>query len=416
MSPQPTVPMDGRCPSCSASIPVDPRFVVWCPACDWNADPEAEPPVVPTSRRAKRAARREAAERAAVERLYAEALNETNPYRRRDGLWPVAMAVAGMAHLTLAAMVVGSGWLLVIGPLPVKAVGVAGLVAVFFSLPRPRRVRPDEWSPSRTEAPHLYGLADRIAAELGVAPVGIIRFVPNLNASFDRVGFRRRGVLNVSLPLWEVLAPQERVALFGHELGHAVRGDIRRSLWFVSAYEAVYRWYGFTDPSTRALLTVPHLFTRLLLLMLYGPMKRVSQRAEYRADDLSVRVASSAATLSLIGISTLGVHMAALLQRRTAASRAGYDPEDGAALWRELRECVASVPESERLRQLRVSALRPPSEFSFYPPVHLRVRLAGERGVERGSIDFPEREVAAVEAELAVVRDRMAQAVLTVEL
>ncbi|MFF0578041.1 M48 family metallopeptidase [Streptosporangium saharense] len=405
MSPQPTVPMDGRCPSCSASIPVDPRFVTWCPECDWNADPTASP-------REKRAARREASERAAAERLYAEALNETNPYRRRDGLWPVAMAVAGMAHLTLAVMVVGSGWLLVIGPLPIKAVGAAGLVAVFFSLPRPRRVRPDEWSPSRTEAPHLYGLADRIAAELGVAPVGIIRFVPNLNASFDRVGFRRRGVLNVSLPLWEVLGPQERVALFGHELGHAVRGDIRRSLWFVSAYEAVYRWYGFTDPGTRVLLTVPHLITKLLLLMLYRPVKRVSQRAEYRADDLSAKVASSAAVLSLIGISTLGLEMAAPLQRRTA----GFDPEDGAALWRELRECVASVPESERLRQLRVSALHPPSEFSFYPPVHLRVRLAGERGVERGSIDFPEREVAAVEAEMAEVRNRMAHAVLTIDL
>ncbi|MBB4920721.1 M48 family metallopeptidase [Streptosporangium saharense] len=403
MSPQPTVPMDGRCPSCSASIPVDPRFVVWCPECDWNVDPEAEPPVAPTSWRTKRAA---------MERLYAEALNETNPYRRRDGLWPVAMAVAGMAHLTLAAMTVGSGWLLAIGPLPVKVVGMVGLVAVFFSLPRPRRVRPDEWSPSRAEAPHLYGLADRIAAELGVAPVGIIRFVPNLNASFDRVGFRRRGVLNVSLPLWEVLAPQERVALFGHELGHAVRGDIRRSLWFVSAYEAVYRWYGFTDPGNRALLTIPHRLAALLLLLLYRPMERVSQRAEYRADDLSVKVASSAAALSLIGISTLGADMAALLQRRTA----GFDPEDGAALWRELREHVASVPESERLRRLRVSALRAPSEPSFYPPVHLRVRLAGERGVERGSVDFPEREVAAVEAELAEVRNRMAHAVLTIDL
>ncbi|MER7131416.1 M48 family metallopeptidase [Streptosporangium saharense] len=416
MTPQPAISVDDRCPSCSAPIPVDPRFVTWCPECDWNADPEAGPPVTPTSWRAKRAARRwerhVAAERAAAERLYTEALRETNPYRRRDGFWPVAMAVAGMVHLITAAVAVGSGWLLVVGPLPVKAVGVAGLVAALFSLPRPYRVRPDEWSPSRTEAPHLYGLADRIAAELGVAPVGIIRFVPALNASFDRVGFRRRGVLNVSLPLWEVLAPQERVALFGHELGHAVRGDIRRSLWFVSAYEAVYRWYGFTDPSTRALLTVPHLLTKLLLLMLYRPVERVSQRAEYRADDLSVKVASSAAALSLMGISTLGADMAALLRRRTA----GFDPEEGAALWRELRECVASVPESERLRRLRVSALRPPSEFSFYPPVHLRVRLAGERGVERGSVDFPEREVAAVEAELAAVRDRMAQAVLTVEL
>ncbi|MFD0891508.1 hypothetical protein ACFQ08_43750, partial [Streptosporangium algeriense] len=58
--------LNGRCPSCSASLPIDPRFVVWCPECDWNADPTAEQPVAPATWFAKltvrRRARREAAE------------------------------------------------------------------------------------------------------------------------------------------------------------------------------------------------------------------------------------------------------------------------------------------------------------------------------------------------------------------
>ncbi|WP_328822533.1 M48 family metalloprotease [Micromonospora rubida] len=51
-----------------------------------------------------------------------------------------------------------------------------------------------------------------------------------LNAYATAVGPRRRRVLCLGLPLWGSLPAQERVALLGHELGHFVNGDPRRSL------------------------------------------------------------------------------------------------------------------------------------------------------------------------------------------
>jgi hypothetical protein len=71
----PASPTDVSCPSCSADVPTDPRFVTWCPACDWNVDPaaasRADDDATPTRAARKHAARRQA-DRLVVERLYAE--------------------------------------------------------------------------------------------------------------------------------------------------------------------------------------------------------------------------------------------------------------------------------------------------------------------------------------------------------
>ncbi|MEV7009697.1 M48 family metallopeptidase [Streptosporangium sp. NPDC051022] len=446
MSSAPAAPADNLCPSCSAPVPVDPRFVTWCPACEWNVDPTATVPVevqaVPaeTGARRRRAARREEARRAAVhvaaERLYAEVVGEARPRLRRDGSWFIAMALAGVIHLAAVALVAGSVWALLAGPLMIRVLGAAGLVAAVVLRPRLGRFGRDEWSLSRAEAPRLYELADRVAAEVGAPPVDLIRLTPDFGAVYEKVGLRQRSVLTFGLSMWEVLTSQERVGLLAHEFGHALNGELRRGLWFYSAYLALYRCYKVTDSRGAAttdpdifievgrmvlapLLFVPNKIAELVLILLGRHMLRANQRAEYLADDLAARIASSAAARSYLEVLALQESLESLFYRQIAAyhRRHSFHTDSGEGhdfgLWQALREYVASIPETERLRLLRVSALHMMSVDTTHPPTHLRIRLVDARGHRETRITLPEPEVAAIEAELGSVRARAARAVLT---
>lgn len=345
------------------------------------------------------------------------------------------MVIAGVVHLCTVALVAGSVWLVVNGIFVARVLGVLGLAVAFSLRPRLGRFRRDEWSLSRAEAPHLYALADRVAAGLGVAPAAMIRVTPEFNANFGRCGLRRRAVLTIGLALWEVLSPQERIALLGHEFGHARNGDSRRGLWLHSASTALGHWYAMTHPSrimgagsdlvstvasviAAVLLFIPHMMTSLVLFSLHRLTLRSGQRAEYLADDLAARVASSSATRSMLEALALHESVETLFQRQTALHQKGgfyraLNQESDFDLWRELRDHIASVPRTERLRRMRISALRMSSIDTTHPPTHLRIAMMDAREPREAAITMTEADVDAVSAELSAARHRAARAVLT---
>jgi Zn-dependent protease with chaperone function len=430
----PTATADGLCPSCSAPVAADPRFSSWCSACDWNVDPTAETSST-TGRKARRQEARRAADRAVVERLFAEVSGGTSMRPGRGGAWFAAMSIAGLVHLITVALTAGSGWLLVTGNLVTRFIGVVGLAVAFLIRPRLGRFPHDEWSLTRAEAPHLYGLADRVAAELGGRPVDLIRVTPEFNASYGRAGLRRRSVLTIGLALWELLTPQARVAVLGHEFGHGVNGDSRRGLWLGSASGALIRWYVLTRPSSASrgsetsnpiadvvftvLLIVPHLIAALALSLLHRFTLRDGQRAEYLADDLAARVASPAAARSMLDTLMLDQSVETSLQRQAAAHRnkrsvsAGSRETDDLALWQELQEYIASVPEIERVRRFRLSALHMSSVDRTHPPSHLRAQLVATREARPAAVTVTEPEMDAIESELTKVRARAARVIIT---
>ncbi len=347
------------------------------------------------------------------------------------------MLLAGVVHLISAAIAVGSVWLLIVGPLVPRILGVIGLMVTVLNRPRLGRYRQDTWSLSRAEAPHLYGLADRIAAELAVRPVDLIRVTPYYDTHYGRFGLRRRSVLTIGLALWEVLNPQERVALLAHDFGHDRNGDSRRGLWLHSASATLAHWHSMTRAGeiipvgsyfltiiahviARVLLFIPNKLTELSLFLLYRLTLRSGQRAEYLADDLAARVASSAATRSMLEALVLGQSVEILFQRQTALhQKGGFRPtlhqESDVDLWQELREHIRSIPATERLRQLRISALRMSAVDTTHPPTHLRIQMMNARRPREAAIVLDAQENAAITAELAPLRTQAAQAVLTAE-
>ncbi|MFD0351524.1 M48 family metallopeptidase [Kitasatospora aburaviensis] len=237
---------------------------------------------------------------------------------------------------------------------------------------------------TRTEAPALYGLTDRLAEQLGAPKVDVIRVDGEFNASMGVVGLRRTSVLTIGLPLWEAMDDQQRIAMLGHELAHRINGDHRSGLWLGSAIRTLAHWYDLATPRRRAggggvgamnLLfifadyisnAVLHVVTWLLLrvlLLLHRLTARAGQQAEYRADELAARAASSEAASGMltallfdeaVGTAVLRVR-ARIHSRPRSTRREPASAPDTDLLWQELRDHLAGLPALERDRLVRRS-------------------------------------------------------------
>lgn len=432
----PSVPIATTCPNCTTELPADDRFPVWCHACEWNLVPPRPKPDGSAKERRKaarnraREERREQVARRRAERLYHALERGDGPGADRN--WLIAAALAGVVHLVTVAVVLGSLWLVVTGTLPMRLVGCLGLLIGFLLRPRFGRIRTDDSFLTRAQAPQLYALADRVATAVGGRPVDRIRVTGSFNASFGRFGLRRRGVLEIGLPLWAVLSAPERVALLGHELGHDVNGDHRRGLWLHSAVAAVREWHLLTlDDETpsedglvnlvQALLLVPRLLlqvlTERLLFLLDRLTSRSGQGAEYRADLLAATVASPAAARGMLAALLLEPTAEAAVVRirsrsRLRTSRPGRDGGEAVAeLWTELAGLAGGLTPRERERRLRLGAHEFAAVDSTHPPTHLRIALL-DRPVEPRPVAFGRIEQEKVEAELAPARGRVGERLL----
>lgn len=433
----PGAPAHGSpCPRCRAALTDDPRFLAWCPACDWNLAPGEAAAPAPT--------RRERAAAARTDRLFEEqASGAGTPTARTD--WLLASAAAGVIHLVTVGTFALALWLLIAGTVVQRCTGAVVLVIAVALRPRLGRVPKGENVLDRAGAPALYGLADEVAAEVGARPVDVIQITDEFNASYGLVGLRRRSVLRIGLPLWEVLDERQRIALLGHEFGHHVNGDRRRSFWLYSATSALWAWYDMARPGhdgyvagrdeVSLLVRLGTALGRLVLrgvawvlyqgLVLFDRLtSRAGQQAEYHSDALAVRVAGGEAARGMLSALLLFSSVDTAIHRIRAEERGrprvgrarNRRAEDAPAppapelLWERVREHVAAVPAAEHERLLRLSARDRCAVDGSHPPTHLRIALAERAGDGDGgaAVTATAAETAAIAAELAPYRARIA--------
>jgi Zn-dependent protease with chaperone function len=175
---------------------------------------------------------------------------------------------------------------------------------------------------NRLRFPRLFGLTDQVSAEMGTRPVAGILITPRFTAGVARTGLLRRPYLEIGLPLFMILDPQERVALLSHEMGHLVNGDPGRSLIIATALESLVTWAyllvpGRGAPRARPASTfmlsgaiaqrfaemaskIMMVFAGAVAWMMVHLSWRDSQRAEYLADHLAAEVAGSAGTTQML--------------------------------------------------------------------------------------------------------------------
>ncbi|MEU6933901.1 M48 family metallopeptidase [Streptomyces sp. NPDC046385] len=411
-------------------MPVDPRFVVWCAACGWNADPGGGEPA--EGGRIDRM-RRGMAQRYG-EQLFAELAHEPDaaavPGPGAAGVW--AAALAAVVHGLTAALVALGLWLVIAG-WGEGLQPVLGLLALGFAFVlRPRfgslaGVRQDAPVLERADAPGLFALLDEVAGAVGTVGVEAVVVGAEANASVWTYGVRQRRVLRLGMSLWATLGRQERIALLGHEFGHYAHGDTRHSLWVGSALRSLDTWSYLLAPNdgdtlmdqfVNMLTALPRWTVHGLTLLLDQTTLRASQRAEYLADSSAARAAGPAAAAALMDGLLCAEGAETTLQRETVAARTRLggaaarhdDPADG--LWDRIATQMAAVPDHERARLRRVAELRGHSVDATHPPTHLRHRRIAESEARTARVVLDEERAATVDRELAGAAQAVARRIM----
>lgn len=329
------------------------------------------------------------------------------------GLGVHALTLAVLAGAVAAAL---SG----IWPLYILALFGFGLVWVL----RPRvGSRPGAGWLTRAKAPRLFAVLDRVGEATGAPVPKFVSFDARFNAGTGRRGLRHEPVLIIGAPLWQILDGGERLALLGHELGHQVNGDTTQGLLVTTAHRALQEWRVLLYPgNSRARTMVPRgparlgqLFVPVVLLPLYGLMTgaqqfyswlqvHVSLRAEFLADDIAARTASTTAALSLIRKLDTRNSVEAYVTRTKlgrAARRKAPTDEDAMEMWIGLQDHMKTIPEHEFIRAVRVSEYRGTQIDDSHPAHYLRARLLRERPPHDAAVVVSEDDWLGVDVELA---------------
>ncbi|NUR64015.1 MAG: M48 family metalloprotease [Catenulispora sp.] len=405
------------CPQCGWSGEFDARFAPWCVPNDHGLIGTEELRKLDGEKRRDRRRRETGRRRAeALEKRLAQAES-----LKPGGLARLcALLFALVVHAVTLGVLVGSVLLLINGVWLLWIVALLGLGVVWQMRPRVGR-RPKEGWYRRGDLPNLFALLDRVGAAIGAPTPKAVRVDTAFNAGTQRLGLRHEPVLTLGVPLWQVLDGGERLALLGHELGHQVNGDAARGLLVATARQSLWEWRVLFYPSSRGIgpvrgtaglaqLIVPvvlfpiYLFVTGLERFYAWIQVHVSLRAEFLADEMAARTASTDAAVRLIrklgAFSAVASYIGRVKAVR-AGSREPVTDEEGVALWQGLREHVAAIPEMEFVRQERVSAFRGTSVDASHPANHLRSALLKERPRHEAAVTVSDEEWKAVNREMA---------------
>jgi Zn-dependent protease with chaperone function len=415
--------IEKQCPRCGAAIAADQRFVVWCPACEWNVDPGPRRRLRLIGRLAARGSDRRA------RRLHADVL--TGQRARGGGIAVAALAwlLAAMIHLITLGLVVGAVvWLaLSSGVLtPVRflvaafGVGVAGFVQPFR-----RGRRPGGPVLGRADAPELFALTDDVAAALRAPTVDHIAIGPDYNAAYFKLAARKPAIA-IGLALWAALDPAERVALLAHELGHRINADPRRDPVISGALATLANWQSLLFPAqsiwksrsrpVRPATALTHIAEQVLAPLILIPpflvvqavgvglamlVQRQGERCEYDADDLAATVAGTSAAVGLVEKLLVDEGCWRVVVQ-TLRFQQDADP------WQAAGEYVRAIPpaEWERLRLLGRRQLK--RIDSAHPPTQFRADVLKDRPEHPGLVVLPVARAEAIDAELAQPRADLA--------
>jgi Zn-dependent protease with chaperone function len=261
----------------------------------------------------------------------------------------------------------------------------------------------------RSQYPALYGLAHRVSEAAGARPIDGLLVTPDYNAFSMRGGWRGHRFIGLGLPLLAALDGQERAALLGHEVGHAVNGDLTRGLVIGTALESLGNWYYALRPDSLVgdrglagyfaipfnllllgLSQVAYVVARAMIVLLY----RTKQRAEYQADHLAAIAGGTA--------SAIGVLEKFALARDYGRRVGGLGINSNRDFFREWRELVGGITPDQLRQRLDGEGVRARIDAT-HPPTLYRVDLLQSRAQEQARVVVSASESAAIDKELATL-------------
>ncbi|MGW2824021.1 hypothetical protein ACWC24_23950 [Streptomyces sp. NPDC001443] len=294
-----------------------------------------------------------------------------------------AYAVAAVVHLVTAGLLIGGVLLIVLGFRTVVQ-PMLGLILLGLALPlcpRPGRLDAELPTLRHADAPVLFGLLDRMADATGARRLDSIQLGPEFAVTVTRYGVRRKRCLVLGLPLWAAGPTQQSIAAIAHALGHLAGHDLRDDAFVGSALKsldaAARTMRARTNPYVRSsvpahswqagkvatgaarfnartwtsewALAIPRAAVAATARLLRRLTLPVARRAEFAADDVAARTASTEAAVAalldrdLARAVGLEVHRLAIRARTLTGDRsATAAPEE---LWDKAARCAESLRE-----------------------------------------------------------------------
>ncbi|MFD2328675.1 M48 family metallopeptidase [Cohnella sp. GCM10020058] len=395
------------CPNCGAAMQVNPGFVTWCPACNWNIDPD----------------------RADGRRSLAGRLNRILGQKSVDALRSQVLAESGMTYKwswrTFAAYVFSAAVHLlslycysrvVIHLYTMRTIGdlFFGMVFLIISLNLfpPVRKLPKPLL-DRSRYPAIYRVLDELAEGLGATRVDHVIAVRDYTAFLTTAGWRRRRIVGIGLPLFAALAPEEKIAILAHEMAHHANRDITRR-WFVgSAWRTLAVWHNMVAPNPNNPTLWPRLYwVRVQLAKLvFWPwyllglsVWRESQQAEYYADRSAAELVGTEPMRSSLQKFHLGPTFILTVERlaRFKFNRNLFD---------EFRSRIAHVPDIEKLRLDRLLHSETARADTTHPPTAYRLAYLDSRPCPP-TLRLSATLIAEMEAEFAELEREMQNGLL----
>ncbi|WP_162463418.1 M48 family metallopeptidase [Paenibacillus psychroresistens] len=350
------------CPQCQEIIIKDHGFVAWCDKCNWNVKPEEnKEPKTLFEKIYLKAGKRSSEKMLSLMIQNGELLPKVTFQKI------ITLCFSALVHILSFGLLL-SGIYLIIAMYPFILPMLFGLLLVFIAwATRPIGYKLTAKPLSREQFPVTYQIVDEISSLFNTKKVYGIIINGEFNASFAQVGFKRKKIMHLGLPLISILKKQELVSLISHELAHGINGDLNRSIFIGSAMSTLSRWYQMIKPARLyetleftaiiALFMIPvNLFLLLVSKLIYMYLYCIcqldwldSQRAEYMADNHAVMISGKDAKLAMLD----KLHLDSLFD--FSIQKTINNPNSNPLL-DEFQNQVAQIPskELERIRRLNL--------------------------------------------------------------
>ena len=406
-----------KCPQCGEPVLAERRFPTWCPACEWGVAPAGQ---VQEKRRGRFASW---VDRWSARQVAAMFGQVSRAGARRPG-WDLARVASYGLAICILAIPVGlialAIWLIFgIASIPSIVLGIIVLPIIVELRPRLGSLRKVKHLRRRNDAPALFTLLDAVAAEAGAKPAYAVITTADWNAAYGAVGWRRRRVVTLGLPLWDALAADQKVAVLGHEFGHGVNGDARHGLIVGTSLGTLARLRWLLLPgrmAARARMSfidgLARLASTVLCLLVTGVYDlqhlislHASQRAEYLADAIGARLASPASMAAALDTIVTG-----RATQSWAVGRRRFGDRK-TTVWDDISAALAALPEGEKERRRRELARERFSVTATHPPAHLRIKVMQGLPAAEARVTLTTTQEAQIQEELAKNYARVGAAV-----
>ncbi|CAH2713160.1 Protease HtpX [Neobacillus rhizosphaerae] len=398
-----------ECPDCHANIPLHMGYISWC-ECGYNLHHK-----------------KEEKKKTRIEQLY-EQLGEKsgqiifNKMINIENLMPgislvngLALLIATFVHtLSLASFLFGM-YLLFIHYFSFMSLFL-GLLLVgiaWFTRPRVGKLEKGERIIPREEIPATYAVMDELADKMGLKKVDGIIINEKYNASILKIGWRRRTIVKIGVPLFAAFTPEEQCSIIAHELGHYLNKDLTYGFYIGTALSTLFDWYSLLDPVPsnqtfeyslldmvtnffmKILAQIPFLFFWFLLHLVWNN----SQKEEYLADYRAAQTCGSQDTVTALE----KLHYDDIFYH----SLSNVSLNDGAAnVIDEFRSRLEDMPEREKKRY-KLRCEREGFQLdATHPPTAFRIQFIEKQNLSGSFTIHPEKAKMMV-AELDAMKEHI---------